>query len=458
MPRIDPDPLQPGDTLAGRYRLVRPLGEGGMGFVWEARQLTTEKAVAIKVLRSREAADAARFLREAKVAAQITHRNVVQVFDFWDPDGDGSAFMVMELLTGEALSALLARSAALTVEETLGVVVPVAGALRAAHAQGIVHRDLKPENVFLARSSESDPIEVKVLDFGLARPVTANTVATAITQTGSIMGTPFYMSPEQIYGEKGIDTRADVWALGVVIYECLSGQKPFGGENFGQVFRAVTHGAYRPLSEAAPQAPPVLAELVVQMLSHDRDDRPNILSVCEALATLRTPSVASLPPPPPVAPWPATLRVQMTPARLESSPPPPAPTMIAASTSVRRSAPAPPRRGAAWAVAGLATAAVAVGVVLALRPSTERSPSMLLPPPPQGLAAPALTTEPPAAIVLRPLEVEAGAIPVASTTPVAAAPMPAPAVQGKGARRGASKPSPSSSGRAPSDPLNAGRF
>jgi len=244
----------------------------------------------------------------------------------------------------------------------------------------------------------------------------------------------------------------------VVIYECLSGQKPFGGENFGQVFRAVTHGAYRPPSEAAPHAPPALAELVVQMLSHDRDDRPNILSVCEALATLRTPSVAApFSPAPPVAPWPATLRVQVTPARLESGPPPPAPTMIAASTSVRRSTPAPSRRSAAWAAAGLATVAVVVGVAMALRPSTERSPSVLLPPPPQGLAAPALTTEPSAAIVLRPLEVEAGAMPFASITPVAAA--PAPAVQGKGPRRGAaSKPSPSSSGRAPSDPLNAGRF
>lgn len=268
--------------LAGRYRLVRPLGEGGIGVVWEARQITTDKAVALKVLKSWEngSIERARFLREAKVAAGLSHRNIVQVFDFWDPE-DGPPFLVMELLHGETLGAVLARGVP-PLSDTLGLLLPVANALVAAHAMGVVHRDLKPENVLLARTAV-DQIDVKVLDFGLAKPVTPEAGASSLTSTGSLMGTPYYMSPEQVYGEKTIGVSADVWAFGVVFYECLTGVRPFVGDNFGQIFRAITQTSPRPLRELAPHVPFGLSTLVERMLAQEADARPTMSEISTTL-------------------------------------------------------------------------------------------------------------------------------------------------------------------------------
>src|SRR5262249_36790010 len=151
--------------------------------------LTTGKVVAVKILRREDAADAARFLREAKIAAALSHRNIVQVFDFWEIDDGRRVFMVMELLAGETLGAMLERVGRLSVDAMRSILLPVVSALRAAHAQGVVHRDLKPDNVFLMRAPRSDSpdaFEVKVVDFGLAKATTASSQATAITETGSL--------------------------------------------------------------------------------------------------------------------------------------------------------------------------------------------------------------------------------------------------------------------------------
>jgi serine/threonine-protein kinase len=449
-PKATPS-LHPGETLAGRYHLVRLLGEGGMGVVWEGRQITTDKPVAIKVLKGDGGTDAARFLREAKVAAGLAHRNIVQVFDFWELGAKGPVFMVMELLVGESLAAMIERVGRLSLDETLAALVPVASALRAAHAQGVVHRDLKPENVFLARSAPTDPVDVKVVDFGLAKPATPNAQATAVTHTGTVMGTPFYMSPEQVYGEKDVDIRADVWAFGVVMYECLTGKKPFEGDNFGQIFRKITQGIYTPLRQAANDVPLALDSLVQRMLSHDREHRPSMAEVCDTLPAVREASRASVG---------GTQRLRAL--SQDSSPPlgatmpassvttspssPPGRTMIAASTSVRE---APRTRAPAIVagIAGLALLAMGVGALIALksqppkRPAVELAPPLLPPVGPEA-AAPVTTSEPPA------LDTKASAdAPDASPPPAAT----------RGARPKPTRPSAPTPGTT-RDPLSAGRF
>jgi eukaryotic-like serine/threonine-protein kinase len=437
--------IHPGAVLAGRYRLERRIGGGGMGEVWEGRQVTTDKRVAIKLLRSDDGTDTARFLREARVAAALSHRNIVQVFDFWDVEGGCPAFMVMELLAGETLAAQLTRVGRLSFPETMSVVLPVASALGAAHARGVVHRDLKPENVFLSRSSESDPVEVKVVDFGLAKPMAPDRQTTAITQTGAVMGTPYYMAPEQVYGEKDVDPRADVWALGVVVHECMGGAPPFTGENFGQVFRRISQEAPPPLREVAPDAPPWLEELVAAMLSHDREKRPSMARVHETLlhppasvdsarpsAQTTTVQVTHRLPPP------AAVR-HGTPARL------PAATRTTASTSVRS-----PRTSASWlspvVIAGSVVALVVVGVgtTVALRPGAARPVSVDLGALPAATIATttATTTAPPP----KPAETEEPTSPTPNASSPSLAASATPAAPAARARPTAA-PSPLARGR-----------
>ena len=207
----------------------------------------------------------------------------MQVFDFWEVEDGGPVFLVMELLTGETLAQRIEREGALPVADIKAILAPVAQALAAAHAEGIVHRDLKPENIFLARA-KGGGVEVKVVDFGLARPTVADAATTAVTQTGAVMGTPHYMSPEQVYGERDIDARSDVWAFGIVMYECASGSKPFVGENFGQIFRGITRGVIPDLLIAKPDASPAIDALIRRALVIDRDDRTTMDALAKALA------------------------------------------------------------------------------------------------------------------------------------------------------------------------------
>ncbi len=283
---MDPGPNEPttGDVLASRYRLERRLGEGGMGVVWEARQLATDKVVAVKVLKAQDSVHATRFAREAKLTASLSHRNIVQVFDYWEADG-AMSFLVMEYLEGRSLAQELAIREAFSLHDGLEVLRSVVEALTYAHDHGIIHRDLKPENVFIAAT------DIKLLDFGLAKRHVVESDATIMTQSGAVMGTPHYMAPEQIFGASDVDSRADVWALGVLTYEVLSGQKPFVGDNFGQIFHAIAQGTPRPLKEAAKQPiPQELNELVKQMLEKDRCNRPTISVVASKLAAVSAPS------------------------------------------------------------------------------------------------------------------------------------------------------------------------
>lgn len=256
--------------MVGRYRLVKLLGEGGMGAVWEATHLVTQKPVALKFLKAQgDLALRQRFYREARAASAVRHKNVVAIHDVVELD-DG-LFMVMDRLQGESLESLLERERRLSLQRTCQIVGPVVDAVRAAHAAGVVHRDLKPANVFLARIDGAD--EVRVLDFGIAKIIGAEApVEGKLTTTGAVMGTPFYMAPEQMWGER-VDARADVWALGVVLYECLAGRRPIEGENIGQLLKAIANQSIVPLGEVDPRLPAALVDVVGQMLQTDRTQR-----------------------------------------------------------------------------------------------------------------------------------------------------------------------------------------
>jgi len=220
-------------VLAGRYRLDRQLGKGGMGSVWLAEHLALNSWVAVKLMDPSIASTvegAERFKREAQAAASLRSAHVVQVLDYGVHEN--TPFLVMELLQGQSLAECLERERRLSPERTLTVISQVARAIGRAHAAGIVHRDLKPDNIFLVR--EDDQELAKVLDFGIAK-ATGPRFGGLETRTGVTMGTPYYMSPEQVEGKKALDHRSDLWSLAVIACECLTGTRPFDGETFGEL-------------------------------------------------------------------------------------------------------------------------------------------------------------------------------------------------------------------------------
>jgi len=265
--------------IAGRYRLERRLGEGGMGAVWAATHTVTGRSVALKFVRGPAHARAEmrrRLLREARAASAVAHPNVVEVLDAFEHDEE-TPVMVMELLTGETLRERIDRKETLSMAETAALLLPVISAVGAAHARGVVHRDLKPDNIFLTDTA------VRVLDFGIAK--LAEPEPGMVTQTGSTVGTPCYMAPEQALGERDVDHRADIWALGVILYECLSGVRPIEGETVGQVVMHLVSTGITPLEHVALGVPSDVAALVGRMLSRERTRRPGDLrEVADTLA------------------------------------------------------------------------------------------------------------------------------------------------------------------------------
>jgi tRNA A-37 threonylcarbamoyl transferase component Bud32 len=253
-----------------------------MGEVWAATHAITRRRVAMKFLKgsaSMRPEMRQRFLREARAASLVQHPSVIEVLDVFELDG-GVPVMVMDLLTGETLGAKLARDRVLPAGEVASLLLPVVEAVEAAHAMGIVHRDLKPDNIFL-KSAEGGKVSVKVLDFGIAKLTAKEGDAAetgALTGTGSVVGTPWYMAPEQCTGERDVDLRADVWALGVILYECLSGQRPVEGSNVGQLVQRMMRDGIVPIEERVPGLAPDLARLVGKMLSREREDRPQSLA------------------------------------------------------------------------------------------------------------------------------------------------------------------------------------
>ena len=236
---MDPQPTPPGGLVAGKYEVLRLIGRGGMGSVWEGRHVTLGTRVAIKFIdpeygRSQEARS--RFDTEARAAAALQSKHAIQIYDHGMTD-DERPYMVMELLTGEALDARLDRTARISLPDAARILGQVCRALQRAHDAGIIHRDLKPENIFLVRSPDDDEEVAKVLDFGIAKIKTppGEQGLNSSTKTGAVLGTPYYMAPEQARGLRTLDTRADLWSLGVIAYKCVTGALPFDGESVGDL-------------------------------------------------------------------------------------------------------------------------------------------------------------------------------------------------------------------------------
>jgi eukaryotic-like serine/threonine-protein kinase len=272
------DPLV-GTTLAERYEIIRRIGEGGMGAVYEARHSIIGKRVAIKVLLEKFLENEeliARLLQEARLASSIGHQNIVDVTDF-GTTRDGRAFVVMEFLDGEPLSELIMRDAPLPVERSLTIVKQVASALGAAHSKGIVHRDVKPENVYLVRRGDQD--FVKVVDFGVSKAARSQeetgTEWQRLTRTGAVLGTPLFMSPEQAAGNEDVDERADIWATALILYECLTGELPFRGANYLGVIAQIQTKELQPPSVMRPELeiPGVVDRVIMHGLEKDRTRR-----------------------------------------------------------------------------------------------------------------------------------------------------------------------------------------
>ena len=325
-----PDPLI-GSTLGERYRILRVLGEGGMGRVYEAEHTLIERRVAIKVLREdfcRRADVVERFRREAKSASRIGHPNIVDVLDFGETE-NGASYFVMELLSGEDLADVLSRKGALTPERAVLILFQCCHALAAAHDKGIIHRDLKPENVFLVER-EGAPDFVKLVDFGVAKmsdlDVDAET-AGKLTRTGVIFGTPEYMSPEQAGGLTA-DHRADIYALGITLYEVLTGRVPFEGSSFMAVLSKHASKALPPLRVVNPRLriSPQLERVVLRALEKDRARRfQHMRDMAAALA-----QVPEMPPMPfrlSLPPLPSE-RITPVPSR-----PTPRPALVAGGTA-----------------------------------------------------------------------------------------------------------------------------
>ncbi|WP_438039818.1 protein kinase domain-containing protein [Sorangium sp. So ce128] len=262
--------LEAGSVVGGKYRLERPLAGGAMGFLWVARHLQLDVEVALKFMMPQHADSPvarARFEREAKASAQLRTPHVVHVYDY-GLEGD-TPYLAMELLEGEDLAAYLARHGRLEPEELLGIVSQVSKALRRAHEVGLIHRDLKPANIFLARQGEEI---VKILDFGVAKAIGTGLAADA-TKTGTLIGSPHYMSPEQVRRSKTIDFRSDLWSLGVIIFQCLTGQLPFPGEELGDVLVEICTGDIPVASQLAPALWPELDRFLERALKREPAER-----------------------------------------------------------------------------------------------------------------------------------------------------------------------------------------
>jgi serine/threonine protein kinase len=276
-----------GALIAGKYQVERLLGAGGMGIVVAARHLQLGQLVAVKFMRLEATKDANavnRFLREARSAAALSSEHVTRVLDVGTLES-GAPFMVMEYLAGADLRELLETNGPLSIPDAVGAVLQACEAIAEAHELGIIHRDLKPSNLFVTRRRDGTPL-VKVLDFGISKKIELNTQGAreSLTVSGAVIGSPLYMSPEQLRSAKAADARSDIWSLGVILYELLTARAPFGGETLGEVLARIVSESPQPIRQQRPDLPEALAALITQCL--DRDVTRRVQSVGELMARL----------------------------------------------------------------------------------------------------------------------------------------------------------------------------
>jgi serine/threonine protein kinase len=444
----------PQGTRLGKYEVGRRLGAGGMGAVYEATHSEIGKRVAIKVLSPAVAAmpgARARFLREAQLTSKVHHAHAVDVTDM-GTEGE-LAFLVMELLSGEDLAERLRRTGPLAAQELIDIMLPVCSAVIAAHRLGIIHRDLKPQNIFLATGAHG--LVPKVLDFGISKWEDTS-ASRALTSTGSVLGTPYYLSPEQVVDNRSSSVASDQYALGVILYECLTGARPFLGESLFVIFQAIVEGTPIAPREHRPDLDAELEAVMLRAMHTDPARRfPSVEELARALwrfagersrllwreafgsgdAGAARPGRAAMPLET-VAD--STPRSPAPPRRL----PTPAPMQPLATPSVDSLRPRS-SRGTRVVLGLLLVAGAAAGGVWWLRsgsreeaPVTTRAPAPIAPPrqtmpeaPAAPPAAPAVAPPPPAAPAVAPPP------PAAAPTPPAAVPPPRPRGERKAAQK-----------------------
>jgi serine/threonine protein kinase len=272
--------LKPGTIISDRYVIERLLGEGGMGNVYEARHIHINKHVAIKFLSRELLSDtemAERFLQEARIAATLKHLNICEVTDFGVTE-DGLAFLVMELLEGYSLAEAIKLEKRLPEEYSLRLIKQILNALEEAHSKDIIHRDLKPANIFITYIKGHGEL-IKLLDFGISKVVhERGSDSTGITKSGVVVGTPFYMSPEQVRGKRDIDRRADIYSCGVILYEMLTGKVPYNGKSYAEIILKIIEEPVPDPRKITPDLNDGMARLIMRCMSKDAGSRPSSAS------------------------------------------------------------------------------------------------------------------------------------------------------------------------------------
>ncbi|MBN1774246.1 MAG: serine/threonine protein kinase [Deltaproteobacteria bacterium] len=388
------DPGYVGQVFEERYRILRLIGEGGMGAVYEAEHVVVGRHVAVKLLHpdmARNAQIVTRFHNEARAAGSIGNEHIIEVLDFGKQP---APYLVMEYLDGRSLSQLLEQEGPLSPSRAAALLIQVLEALEAAHAKGIVHRDLKPENVFLVRKQDRD--HVKLLDFGISKLQTTDPQSGHLTQTGTILGTPYYMSPEQALGAKDLDHLTDIYSAGVILYECLTGKLPFAAENYNMLLVKIISDPPPPPRSFRPDLPEALEQITLKAMAQDRPLRfPSARAFAEALQNFisgRQTGVLFVP----ASPSDTAARLAAARSRIlaggGAAPPSTGTNLAWDGTSTGSPAPRSKAVPVAIAVGGLAIAAV-VAAFLFLRKGDDASAPTA--PPPAADVAPATPTPPP---------------------------------------------------------------
>jgi serine/threonine-protein kinase len=341
--------IGPGDVVAGKYRVERVLGEGGMGYVVAARHLQLGQMVALKFMRAEVCTREyrGRFTREARAIVRLKSKHVSRVIDVGELEG-GSPYMVMEYLEGTDLSDLLHKRGPFPVQDACEFILQACEAIAEAHGLGIVHRDLKPANLFLTKGQSGEPV-VKVLDFGVSKVIELGIeddtnpggrprqkpADSVVTRASDLLGSPSYMAPEQIISARDADIRSDIWSLGVILFRLISGKAPFHATSLGELIQAIVHGPIPSLRDAKPDLPQGLEHVVARCLERDRNNRlGDVTELARMLAPYAGPVAA-----------PSLERIAILGPALVASVPPPQPSVPSYNSAARSAWTSPPMSG-----------------------------------------------------------------------------------------------------------------